>query len=37
MPAESKDDVEIVWQKHQEEWEAHKLFIYGNGEKTSNH
>jgi RimJ/RimL family protein N-acetyltransferase len=35
MPIKSKEDVEIVWQKHQEDWDARKLFIYGIWEKTS--
>lgn len=35
LPVKSKEDVELVFRKHQSEWDSRKLFIYGIWEKKT--
>jgi RimJ/RimL family protein N-acetyltransferase len=35
MPVKSKEDVALVFEKHQALWNKRKLFLYGIGEKSS--
>jgi len=35
MPVKSKEDVALVFQKHQKQWDAKKLFLYGISEKAT--